>query len=648
MRPSSSPALGAGMETVHVSDGARGLLRRWAAPGLVFVTVAALGADQGGYFPTPWGWAALLMLGALGVLLAVNLRFEAGKLELVLIVAFALLTSWTATSILWTDSTAGSVLDVERLLVYLSALAAVLLLAGKTAVQLLGGAVLTAIVLIASYSLSTRLFPDRLGRFDPISGYRLSDPVGYWNGLGIFVAMGVLLAIGFAARARHTFVRVGAAVAVTVLLPTLYFTFSRGAWLALALGCACALLYDPRRLHLAAWMLLLAPASALAAFKASRSDALTHTDVPLARAVHDGHRLALTLLILLPLAALCALVGPLIETRFTPSRRTRRAFGALLAAVPVLAMAVVLVHYGGPGGVASRAYDSFKSPPIELQPNPDPNLNKRLFSLTSNGRIDLWHVAWDDYVSHRALGSGAGTFARHWYKDRPAPFNAQDAHGAYIEALAELGPLGLVILLVAVIVPLVAATRARNEPLAPFLLAAYIAFILHAGVDWDLEQTAIGLAGLTCGASLLVAAREPGMSRAWSPSFRGVGLAFTVAVTGFVLFGLLGNSALATSNSARGDRNWVEAEKQANRARQLLPWSPQPWVALGSAQSAQGQLSAARASFRRAAAKDPGDWTLWYGLAVITRGGERKAAIAQARLLNPRSNELNLLVSRSG
>jgi tetratricopeptide (TPR) repeat protein len=460
--------------------------------------------------------------------------------------------------------------------------------------------------------------------------------------------MGVLLAVGFASRGRHTALRVAAALAVTLLLPTLYFTFSRGAWLALALGLACALLYDPQRLQLAAWLLVLAPAPALAAFTASRSDALTHTNVPLAHAVHDGHRLALALLILLPLTALCALAGIVIEKRFTPSRPTRLAFAGLLAAVPVVAVAVVLVHYGGPAGVASRAYDSFKSPPIELQPNPDSNLNKRLFSLTSNGRIDLWHVAWDDYVSHSALGSGAGTFARHWYKDRPAPFNAQDAHGAYIEALAELGPLGLVLLLVAVLVPLAAATRARDEPLAPFLLAAYVAFILHAGVDWDLEQTAIGLAGLTCGASLLVAAREPRGSRAWSPSFRGVGLALTVAVTGFVLFGLLGNSALATSNSARGDHNWAEAEKQADRARQLLPWSPQPWVALGSAESGQGRLPAARASFRRAVAQDPGDWTLWFGLAVITRGKERKAAIAQARLLNPRSNELNLLVSRSG
>ena len=44
--------------------------------------------------------------------------------------------------------------------------------------------------------------PSGSGAFDPISGYRLAEPVGYWNVLGLLAAMGALLALGFV-RARN-------------------------------------------------------------------------------------------------------------------------------------------------------------------------------------------------------------------------------------------------------------------------------------------------------------------------------------------------------------------------------------------------------------------------------------------------------------
>ena len=44
-----------------------------------------------------------------------------------------------------------------------------------------------------------------------------------------------------------------------LLLPTLYFTYGRAAWLALAAGLAAAVAADPRRLQLIATMLAIAP-----------------------------------------------------------------------------------------------------------------------------------------------------------------------------------------------------------------------------------------------------------------------------------------------------------------------------------------------------------------------------------------------------
>ena len=38
--------------------------------------------------------------------------------------------------------------------------------------------------------------------------------------------------------------------------------------------------------------------------------------------------------------------------------------------------------------------------------------------------------------------------------------------------------------------------------------AAYLAFLVHAGIDWDWEMPAVTLAALGCAAALLVAQRE--------------------------------------------------------------------------------------------------------------------------------------------
>src|SRR5207244_2177943 len=180
--------------------------------------------------------------------------------------------------------------------------------------------------LLAAHALATRLFPDRVGTFDSIAVYRLSEPVGYWNALGVFAAMGALLALGFAARAQRSAGRAAAAASLPVLLLTLYFTFGRGGFIAFGVGLAMAIALDSRRLQLLACVLVLAPASALPVWLASRSRALTTLRSPLPQATHDGHRLALVLLASVGISALLALAVAGVEARFPPGRRPPRAF----------------------------------------------------------------------------------------------------------------------------------------------------------------------------------------------------------------------------------------------------------------------------------------------------------------------------------
>ncbi len=123
-------------------------------------------------------------------------------------------------------------------------------------------------------------------------------------------------------------------------------------------------------------------------------------------------------------------------------------------------------------------------------------------------RPSYWRVATSDVVRHPVLGSGAGSFDDVWYADRPIAANARDAHGLYLEVLAELGPVGLVLLLGVLAPPLVAMVRRRGTSVTPIAAAAYAAFLVHAGLDWDWEVPATTLVGLACGVALLVSVRR--------------------------------------------------------------------------------------------------------------------------------------------
>jgi cytochrome c-type biogenesis protein CcmH/NrfG len=106
----------------------------------------------------------------------------------------------------------------------------------------------------------------------------------------------------------------------------------------------------------------------------------------------------------------------------------------------------------------------------------------------------------------------------------------------------------------------------------------------------------------------------------------------------FALVGLVGNTALSRSATARAHGNLSAATTDARRARLVMPWSPAPWQALGQAQLAAGLRGDARASFRKAISIDPGDWTLWADLAGATTGAARAHALHEVLALYPRAS----------
>lgn len=599
---------------------------------LALVSIGIVAADQGGYFPTTWGWTSLAFLWVAGLTIVLRPTVRISKAETLFLFAWAALLAWIALSTLWSTDLSETVLEVERTLVYVSAAAMfVLVCTGRSQRPLLGG-LLCAIGAVSLFSLGTRLFPNVLRVYDPTAAKRLAQPLGYWNGLSAFAALGAVIGFGFAAHGRTLAVRAAAAALLVPLLATFYFTFGRSGWVALTAGFLVGLGLDRRPLRPLALLVALAPLLALDVWLSSRRPGLTDAHASLARAARDGHALALQLVILGLAAATVVAAFWVVERRIAFPRSVKIAFALLLALTCMAGAAVVFSHYGGPVSLTQRAWRNFKAPPSRAA-----NLNNRLFTLSSNGRYQLWRIALDDAGSHPWLGSGAGSYERYFLRHQPAHLGrVRDAHSLYVETLAELGPFGLALLIVVLGTPVAVAVK-RRRPMTAFAAGAYVVFLVHAATDWDWELPAVTLAALVCAVAMLLDERGARQTKRLSATVRSVAVVAAAGAGIFAAVGLLGNNALATSRTDLAAGKIADAQQQARRAASWAPWSSEPWDSLGDAQVAGGTKAAAIASYRKGLSIDRNDWKLWFDLAIATTGAARRHAMAESLALAPRS-----------
>jgi hypothetical protein len=588
-----------------------------------FVAVVSVSASQGGYFPTAWGWIALGLcwLAVMGLVLGATL--ELSTLERATAGFFALFTGWVALSALWSTSLPQTMQELERDLIYPVALVAFIAItrSGRFASVFVG--VLAGVTGVAAYALGTRLLQGVVSE-SQIAGLRLSTPIGYWNGLGIVCVVGVLLAVAFVADARSVLGRALAAACVPALVLTVYFTFSRGSWAALVAGLVVIALVSPTRLRLATTVAVLAPWAGAAVLLASRQGALITTGATLGAARHDGHRVALALLALTLGAAASGGVFGLVDRRWRPDQIVRRMSAVSLSVAGLVALVVAFAVYGTPWSLAQRGYRSFTRSTV-VPPTPNYNLNKRLFSLSSNGRTSLWRLAWRQTKLHPLRGSGAGTYGAYYLEHRTSRGVVRDAHSLYIEQLAEVGGIGLVLLVGALLGPVAGALRARGAPYVVPGLGAYAAFLVHQGYDWDWEIPAVTLVGLLIGAALVGAARQADTRRFGSATrWTTVGVVAAVAVFSFV--GLVGNRDLAQAGSALSYGKYGAAAAKSRAAADWAPWAAEPWRVLALAQVGSNRRQEALHSLRAAIAKDPTDAASWAALKTYSTGAESRHA----------------------
>ena len=505
------------------------LVLRWSSlvAGVTVVALLAVLAWQvGGYFAVDHLRAGAIALAVAGLLLlAAPPRRSLAPRALAAFAALAAFTLWTGLSAGWSPTPDVAVADFQRSLVYVGLFGLALIAAASRRIaRLLPWAGLLLILAVAGYALAGRLLPDVVTAppITELSGYRLADPLSYWNALGALCVMGLVLALGLAADGRAALPSRGLAAGGAVMLAVAgYLSLSRGSWIALAAGLVTLLAVAPQRRSLLVTVAIAGGCAGLAVARLAAYPALTEDPAAEAGQLAAGHAYLPVLVIAIVAAGAMQMLAGGGQRALALAVLPRGARVAAVAGLVVLGAAGIGLYAvkasqlesGAAGGLVDangfveRQWDEFWNPATF-----NASGTERL--TTARGtRGALYRVAWEGWAGSPLRGEGAGSFEVRWMRERKVEEKVRDAHSLYLETLTELGLVGL-FLLAAFLAALGAgswATCRRRRGIGAARGAAatgaVAAWAVHSGLDWDWQVPAVTGVALLLGAALCASAR---------------------------------------------------------------------------------------------------------------------------------------------
>ncbi len=458
----------------------------------------ALAFFTGGYFDEPRVWTGLIVWLLVAVAAVVNGRSLPRKGSAWLALGgLAALAAWTLASIAWAPIAGNAYHAGQTTVLYLGALlAAAMLLRGswQLAVE---PALAAGTLIVVGYGISERLLPGVLHFSRSVTAQgRLEQPLTYWNAMGELAALGFVLCARLAGdRDRDPRLRAAAAAASAPLGLGLYLSFSRGALFACAAGVVALVVLAPRREQLEGLIVTIA-AGALAAAAAAPFSGVTSLTGSLSRREWQG---AVVLALLLVIMAVAWLAQSVLLRRPSEGGRLR-----LPRAAPWLATALICAGLGGAVVLGAKEHSA-----AALSGGAS-----RYTTLQSN-RYAYWRVAFRAFEHEPIHGVGAGGWAVWWLRYRPFSESATDAHSLPFQTLAELGVVGMALLLVFVGGVALASARAmRARPaLAAGPVAALVVYVVHSPLDWDWQMPALSLVAFVLAGMVLALADGTGEAR---------------------------------------------------------------------------------------------------------------------------------------
>jgi len=550
------------------------------------------------------------------------------------LIAFVLLAAWTAASFAWAESDERVSGDLARTLTYAGVLALVVMGVSTRTWKAAGAGLSVTALTLPLVAVISRAVPDAfstgvLGGFE-----RLSYPLGYWNALAAWCAMSIVMAIALSAHVAPRLLRAGALAAVPPASAALYLTYSRAGVIACALGLGVVLVLARKKVTTAVHIALAASAAA--------GLILYLTSHPELAAGESGEGGAGFLALTLGGSAACALAGWWSRDLRLDRLASRRAVGTALTLIATIGVGTAALAVGGEG--VSGAQEEFTTGSYTVQ---EGNPAARLTTL-EGAREETWRSALDAAASAPVKGIGAGAFEFWWTRDVEDGESLREPHSLYLGYLAELGIVGLLLLLATLGILALGAWRSCGESrsttshgLAIALTSAFVTFLIHAGVDWMWESTAVAFLALTS-AGIVLASRGRRRSKRSRKrvSVGGLAMAAGAILAGIVIVpGTVAAERVRASFSALVIGEEAEAIEIAEEATDAAPWMASPYASVALAELGVGDIEGARESASEAIEREPTNWRHWMLLAGIEgRAGdvsETKEALEQANDLNP-------------
>jgi O-antigen ligase len=630
------------------------LLRDIAIGVAVAAAVFALSYANGGFAPTTRSYAAIAAWWLLGIGAAFGIASAWAGISRLALVAVGLLSAfaiWILISVNWAPDVERTFEQFNQVSLYVAIFVIATVISRIVPAYVLVGGIALALSAIAGVALVSRFFPSVFGTQPGLNELptlinRLSFPLGYWNGLGIEVAIAYPLLLSVMASRRSRVASALAAFPLPLLAAVMYLTSSRGAFVAAAVALVAFLALTPRRWPVVAAIVVAAAAGAVSVatlvHKKSLVNGLTNTAV----GDHQGHQAALVIGIACVLTSLVWLGLMELGKRVpTPSPTVGRA--TAIAAAVLVVIAIVLSH-------PVAKFDAFKS--TASNSSGSTVTTSHLLSSSGSGRWQFWGAAISEFKAHPLNGGGGGSWAAWWLEHGSLPgFFTKYAHSLYLEALAELGIVGFLLIVGFVLVAVVGAVRSALALGSSEIAAAAacgIAFFVAAAYDWvwqlsGIAVVGVGMLGIALGALPSTRAGAWGRTAALRPAVAVVAVA--AIIPQFVI--LAAGTHLGNSYAAFNRKDATEARSQALAAKAIEPWASSPYLQLGQIAEAQRNYAEASQWLDKAINRSRRDWQLWWiaakietKLATHSSGAQARSAIRraqrdldEARRLNPGS-----------
>jgi hypothetical protein len=551
---------------------------------------------------------------------------------------------WALISMRWASDAGRAFAQFDQLSLYVAVLCIAVAVAQIVPARVLVGGAALGLTGVACVALVSRLFPSS---FDvqpdptlvPALAARLSFPLGYWNGLAIEVALLYPLLLAIMTSRRSRVLTAMAAIPLPIIAAVMYLASSRGAFVAAGIGMLGYLVLTPRRWFATAAIAVAGIGGAAAVAALVHKKALINAQMTTPLGVWQGHRAALLI------GSICLISGLVWLGLDELGRRLHSPPRAV--AIATVAIVAVLAVGGFVASHPIRKFDQFKSA-AALGNIASPGTTARLLGSSGSGRWQFWSAAASEFRAHPLNGGGAGSWGAWWLQHGSLPVFTANAHSVYLEALAELGIVGFLLLAGAVLCAIGGAVRSalvlKNGEVAA-AAACGIAFFAAAAYDWVWQLAGIALVGV---GMLGVALGSHRSSREPAPGRIGAGrpalaiLAVGAVIAQFVV--LAAGVHLRNSQAAVAANDGTRARAQALAARAIEPWASAPYLQLALVYEAEHRFDLASVWIREAIRRSPQDWSLWAVAARIeVRRGDLEQAkrdLARARLLNPHSSIL--------